>query len=138
MFAGVLIFLHPLQVKVVSHPFDALPEDDDHSALAHGEPGVVHGLLELIDVDVLGVAPAGGDHQVGPAGDRRAVNALHEFAGFQVGLDVIARVHLQKLFLFVEHHVQQERRPQHLGAFDLVFIDRVPLELAHDRRPGRA
>ncbi len=128
-----LVLLHPLQVKVVAHPFFAFSQDDDHAPLTHRQPGIVHGLLKLIHVDVFGIAAAGGDHQVGQPVDGSAIDAFHELAGLEMGLDVVPGVNLQKFLFLVQDHIEKKGRPLHFRPFHLVFVGGIPLQLSGDR-----
>ena len=81
--------------------------------------------MHLVDVDVLGVAAAACDNEVGFLRDDAAVDLVHKLAGFLVRGDVVAREHSEELVLGVENRVKEKERAA-LGekrhAFHLVFV----------------
>ena len=119
-----------------SRPFDAFRQENHHAPVAHRARGVFHCLLHLIDVDVLGVAAAGGDHEVGRLRNHGAVDAVDEFARFAVGGAVVAREHADEAVTGVEDRVEEKERAafrKERHSFHLVFVAGVAVRNAELR-----
>ena len=121
--------------------FLAVGEQDHDAVLPDGAGGVLHGLLHLVDVDVLGIAAAGDDHHVGELRNDAAVDLVDELAGFLVRGDVVAREHAQELVLGVQDGVEEEERAalgEERDALHLVLVARGCPSCGRARRFRRA
>ena len=113
--------------------FFTFAEDNNYAAILNSTPGIIHRLLQLINIDILRITAAAGNNYIRRLADRHAINLFHKFAGLKMCFIPVTGKNLQELLLSIQNRMEQE----HLVLFgkktharDLIIVYRITMQLA--------
>ena len=127
------IFFQCLFQSGTSAAFFAFTENNDYAAILNSTPGIIHRLLQLINIDILRITAAAGNNYIRRLADRYAINLLDKFAGLKMCFIPVTGKNLQELLLCIQNRMEQEHLmlfSKKTHALNLIIVYRIAMQLA--------